>query len=84
LTTVATVVPFVFDRARWAELIERVPGKTNAEKGYLLGVAKETVSGWRNLRPNAPFEYPSMTNFLNVVNLMDANAADFFKLDWAE
>lgn len=78
----ATYVNWEFDTAKWAEAIAEACKQHGAGTiAALTGCSVGVISSWRNGNYKVGFEYPSMTLFMRVCNLLDLNPQDFFKVE---
>lgn len=74
-------VPKKFDTVAWSSLINRLINmfETMTEASAIAGVHPTTLGNWRDQNyGDEGFNHPSMSNFLRICNLMDADPADFF------
>jgi len=75
------IVSMKFDSQAFSEAIKSsgIDYQTIAD---CAGVHKNTVTSWvLRYHVTRGFDYPSMTNFINVCNLLDLNCASFFVFD---
>lgn len=84
MATVYRIYPMVFDRTKWAAVLNVAAAGDQKGLAYLLGIDPSTLSGWINDRYSPNFQHPSMTFFLNVCNMLDLNPQEFFCLDESE
>lgn len=69
-----------FDSHRWANDLNRVSDKDKIAALELSGLTASAWWGWLNPRPGKPYQYPQMTNFLNICNLLNLDPRDYFSL----
>ena len=72
---------FEFDSALWAEKLNECDHATIEAVRELSGLSKSAFWHWLMNRYPAGINYPNMTNFLAICNLLDLNPAVFFKLE---
>jgi len=72
------LVDFEFDMIAFGQAIE-ASGVSDDTISQLLEIAPETVKRWRTANHNT-VPYPSMTNFIRVINLLGLNPSQFFVL----
>lgn len=80
------LVNIEFDKERWANAVDTIVSIVGGRKeaAELLNVNITTIGHWQTASLNADAPYPSMTNFLIVVNMLDLwpqQTGSFFKLE---
>lgn len=82
MTTKYVSVPMVFDREKWAVLVCTFISffETIREAAVMAETSDTALHTWSKNNMSDKFPYPSMTNFLKICNLMDADPKDFFKV----
>jgi hypothetical protein len=76
------VYDFEFDVERFAQVLQaRILPDNVVFVANMLSIDHSTLENWREGRyKDVKFPYPSMTNFLKIVNLLDLNPCDYFRL----
>lgn len=76
-----TLVPWVFNKALWAQVISSAAREFGAsDLAQMLDVDEKTVGNWSRIDHRQQHHWPAMHNFMAVVNLLDLNPSDFFVL----
>jgi len=74
-------VDWTFFSALWSETIQAAVEKVGkSDLAELLEVNEKTIDNWAMGRWTDAFRWPSMFNFLKVVNLLDLDPRKFFEL----
>jgi len=73
---------FEFDTERFAAVLQAGIVEGNVQfVANMLSIDASTLYNWRSGRyVGVKFPYPTMTNFLKIVNLLDLNPSDYFRL----
>lgn len=73
-------VPKKFDVVKWSALINNLVNmfETVSEAAAVAEVHPTTLENWRDMRYSNEFQYPNMSNFIRICNLMDADHSEFF------
>jgi len=71
-----------FNRDLWAESIAKaIELHGILDLAEMLAIDPTTLDSWAKNRYYKGFNYPSMTNFIKVVNLLNLNPARFWALE---
>jgi len=75
-----THVNWMFDAEKFADALQAMsPGDMTAAAD-LLGVSWQTIRRWQKGEYDTEFNFPRMSNFLNLCNLLDLDPRDYFTL----
>jgi len=75
-------VDWIFNKRLWAQVINRaVEVHGLSELAELIEVSETTLTFWGQMRYKDGFEWPHMSNFLKVTNLLDLDPRRFFELE---
>jgi len=71
-----------FNRDLWAETVSKaIDAHGLLDLAEMLDIDHSSLGSWAKNRYYKGFNYPSMTNFLKVVNLLNLNPAHFWALE---
>jgi len=72
------LVKWTFHTNAWSQAITNAAREIGPELGELLGVDKATVSNWSRNKWTGQLQWPNMSNFLRVCDLLDLDPREFF------
>lgn len=73
---------WAFDSVKWAGVLDLVALEIDDRTlGEILGVDRSTVNNWRKRAYRlSEYDFPSMSNFIKVCNVLDLDPRDFYAL----
>lgn len=75
------LIDWEFDMEKFAAALNQLHGPfTWVELGEIIGVNPATVQNWANGMVSDDFPHPRMSNFIAVVNELDLDPRDFWRL----
>lgn len=75
------LINWKFDAEKLTEVIEGLDKTDREILAAMMGIAPKTLDTWRNQNWTDKFPFPSMSNFLALVNWLDLKPEDFFTPD---
>jgi len=73
-------VDWSFNAEAFAEALSGMTPDDMQAAAELLGVSWQTIRRWQKGEYDTEFNFPRMSNFLNLCNLMDLDPRDYFTL----
>ena len=74
------VVNWTFNSDAFSEALALMTPDDMQAAADLLGVSFQTLRRWQKGQYDTEFNYPRMSNFLNLCNLLDLDPRDYFAL----
>lgn len=75
------IEPWDFNRELWASVITKAVEDLGVKDfAAIIGVDVATVNNWSHIEKREGYRWPSMQNFVAVVNALDLYPGDFFIL----
>ena len=74
------VVNWKFNSDAFSEALALMTTDDMQAAADLLGVSFQTLRRWQKGQYDTEFNYPRMSNFLNLCNLLDLDPRDYFAL----
>lgn len=71
---------WAFDAEKFAESLQAMTDDDMQAAADLLGVSWQTIRRWQKGNYDTEFNFPRMSNFLNLCNLLDLDPRDYFTL----
>ena len=82
MNTQYKVVNYVFNKALWAQVIaDATRDIGRKELAEIAGVDHSTISNWSFMHMRPEVNWPSMMNFVAIVNLLDLDPTEYFILE---
>lgn len=76
-----TSADWAFNSEYFAEVLSGLTPEDLEACRELMGVTKSAIRNWSKDKYTTEMNYPHMTNFLAVCNLLDLDPRDFFTLE---